>query len=43
MQYARHFSFASLMLVDFDVLLEFGWANVGHRFWVQLEKPSIHL
>jgi oligosaccharide repeat unit polymerase len=38
MQYARHYSLSSLMSVDFDVLLRFGWANVGHRFWVQLEN-----
>lgn len=38
MQYARHYSLSSLMSVDFVVLLEFGWANVGHRFWVQLEN-----
>lgn len=38
MQYARHFSLSLLMSADFGQLLKFGWANVGHRFWVQLEN-----
>jgi len=36
LQYFRHYGLTNQ--IDILALLEFGWSNVGHRFWVQLEN-----